>query len=81
MNLIPVKSSAIRALAVADSNNGPVLMVAFHSNPETVYEYTFEDTSSSDYWNGLLTDDSIRDEVSWGSLFHKALKHGDIETI
>lgn len=82
--LIPVTSSAIAALAVTAGDAGAAyLLVQFHSSGK-VYRYAFEDDISSGAarrWFDLLNDDDARGLTSWGSMLHRALKHGDIEPI
>ena len=82
---IAVNSSAISRLGIViDNDNMPHLLVIFKSNTNKVYRYIFEDALSSGAarrWNELLNDDDARNETSWGSMLHRALKHGDLETI
>ena len=80
-----VNSSAIARLGIViDNDNMPNLLVIFKSNESKVYRYIFEDDLSSGAafrWNELLNDDDARNQTSWGSELHRALKHGDIEPI
>lgn len=82
---VAVNSSAIARLGIViDNDNMPHLLVIFNSNTSKVYRYIFEDDLSSGAayrWNELLNDDDARNETSWGSMLHRALKHGDLETI
>lgn len=82
--LIPVNSSAIAKLAVTGDSAAAYLLVVFNSNTDKVYRYAFEDGISSGAarrWWDLLQDDEARDLTSWGSMLHRALKHGDLEAI
>jgi len=82
---VSVNSSAIARLGIIiDNDNMPHLLVIFKSNESKVYRYIFEDDLSSGAarrWNELLNDDDARNATSWGSMLHRALKHGDLETI
>jgi hypothetical protein len=82
---VAVNSSAISRLGIIiDNDDIPHLLVIFNSNTNKVYRYIFEDDLSSGAarrWHELLTDDEARAETSWGSMLHRALKHGDLETI
>jgi sorbitol-specific phosphotransferase system component IIBC len=82
---VAVDSSAIARLGIViDNDNIPHLLVIFNSNPDKVYRYIFEDDLSSGAarrWFELLNDDEAKSATSWGRLFHRALKHGDIEPI
>jgi hypothetical protein len=82
---VAVNSSAINRLGIViDNDNMPHLLVIFNSNQNKVYRYIFEDDLSSGAafrWNELLNNDDARAETSWGSELHRALKHGDLETI
>lgn len=82
--LTPVASSAIAALAVTTADDGGAyLLVQFHSSSK-VYRYAFEDDITSGAarrWWDLLQDAEARSLTSWGSMLHRALKHGDIEPI
>mgnify|MGYP000850216601 CR=1 FL=1 len=82
---VAVDSSAIARLGIViDNDNIPHLLVIFNSNTNKVYRYIFEDDMSSGAarrWHDLLNDDEDKAATSWGRLFHRALKHGDIEPI
>ena len=82
---VSVDSSAIARLGIViDNDNIPHLLVIFNSNPDKVYRYIFEDDMSSGAarrWFELLNDDEAKSATSWGSMLHRALKHGDIEPI
>jgi uncharacterized membrane-anchored protein len=82
---VSVNSTAISRLGIIiDNDDMPHLLVIFKSNQNKVYRYIFEDDLSSGAarrWNELLNDDDARNETSWGSMLHRALKHGDLETI
>ena len=82
---VAVNSSAIARLGiVVDNDDMPHLLVIFNSNTNKVYRYIFEDDLSSGAarrWNELLNDDDARAATSWGSMLHRALKHGDLEKI
>jgi len=82
---VAVNSSAISRLGIIiDNDNMPHLLVIFKSNESKVYRYIFEDDLSSGAafrWNQLINDRDARNETSWGSMLHRALKHGDLETI
>lgn len=77
-----VTSSAIARLAITLEDGGTYnLLVFFNSNPAKGYRYAFEDDGAARRWWDLLNDDEARANTSWGREFHRALKHGDIETI
>jgi hypothetical protein len=82
---VAVDSSAIARLGIViDNDNIPHLLVIFNSNTNKVYRYIFEDDLSSGAarrWHDLLNDDEAKSATSWGSMLHRALKHGDIEPI
>ena len=82
---VAVNSSAIARLGIIiDNDDMPHLLVIFNSNQNKVYRYIFEDDLSrgaARRWNELLNDDDARNATSWGSMLHRALKHGDLETI
>lgn len=79
---VRVFSSAISRLGIiTDNDEIPHLLVIFNSNPDKVYRYIFEDDGAAHRWWDLLNDDDARAATSWGTMFHRALKHGDIETI
>ena len=82
---VAVDSSAIARLGIViDNDNIPHLLVIFNSNTSKVYRYIFEDDLSSGAarrWYDLLNDDEAKSATSWGSMLHRALKHGDIEPI
>jgi sorbitol-specific phosphotransferase system component IIBC len=82
---VAVDSSAIARLGIViDNDNIPHLLVIFNSNTSKVYRYIFEDDLSSGAarrWFELLNDDDAKSATSWGQLFNRALKHGDIEPI
>ena len=78
-----VTSSAIARLAITagDLPGTYHLLVFFNSNPSMGYRYAFEDDGAARRWIDLLEDPEARAITSWGREFHRALKHGDIETI
>ena len=79
---VTVYSSAIdRVGIVIDNDNIPHLLVIFKSNENQVYRYIFEDQGAARLWHELLNDYDAKSETSWGRLFNRALKHGDIEPI
>ena len=82
---VAVDSSAIARLGIViDNDNIPHLLVIFNSNTSKVYRYIFEDDLSSGAarrWHDLLYDDEAKSTTSWGSMLHRALKHGDLEKI
>jgi len=79
---VAVNSSAISRLGIIiDNDNIPHLLVIFNSNPDKVYRYIFEDDGAARRWHDLLNDDEAKSATSWGSMLHRALKHGDLETI
>jgi hypothetical protein len=82
---VAVNSSAIARLGiVVDNDDMPHLLVIFNSNTNKVYRYIFEDDLSSGAarrWFELLNDDEAKSATSWGSMLHRALKHGDLEKI
>ena len=81
---VAVYSSAIARLGIViDNDDIPHLLVIFNSNTSKVYRYIFEDDLSSGAarrWYDLLNDDA-KSATSWGSMLHRALKHGDLEKI
>jgi hypothetical protein len=79
---VAVSSSAIARLGIViDNDDLPHLLVIFNSNEDKVYRYIFEDDGAARLWHELLRDDEAKAETSWGQLFNRALKHGDIEPI
>jgi len=82
---VAVDSSAISRLGIViDNDDIPHLLVIFNSNQDKVYRYIFEDDLSSGAarrWHDLLNDDEAKSATSWGSMLHRALKHGDLEKI
>ena len=76
-----VQSSAIARLEIisADDNCWD-LLVTFKSNGK-VYRYAWEDEAECQRWFELLSDEESKAATSWGQLFNKCLKHGDIEVI
>ena len=79
---VAVYSSAIaRVGIVIDNDDIPHLLVVFKSNENQVYRYIFEDQGAARYWHELMNDDEAKSATSWGRLFNRALKHGDIEPI
>ena len=76
-----VTSSAISHLEIISAEGDCYdLLVTFTSSGK-VYRYAFEDDASVIKWNDLLSDDVAKAATSWGSMLHRALKHGDIEKI
>ena len=82
---VSVNSTAIARLGIViDNDDMPHLLVIFNSNTNKVYRYIFEDDLSSGAarrWHDLLNDDEAKSATSWGTMLHRALKHGDIEPI
>ena len=82
---VSVNSTAISRLGIIiDNDDMPHLLVIFKSNQNKVYRYIFEDDLSSGAarrWFELLNDDEAKSATSWGSMLHRALKHGDLEKI
>ena len=82
---VSVNSTAIARLGIViDNDDMPHLLVIFNSNTNKVYRYIFEDDLSSGAarrWHDLLNDDEAKSATSWGSMLHRALKHGDLEKI
>jgi uncharacterized membrane-anchored protein len=82
---VSVNSTAISRLGIIiDNDDMPHLLVIFNSNTNKVYRYIFEDDLSSGAarrWFELLNDDEAKSATSWGSMLHRALKHGDLEKI
>jgi hypothetical protein len=77
-----VNSSAISQLSVISSDiGGYELLVIFNSNPDKVYCYSFEDDNVAARWIDLLSGEESRNATSWGRELHRALKHGDLETV
>ena len=75
-----VNSSAIAHLEIIANGNTYDLLVTFNSG-DKVYRYAWEDEGECQRWFHLLSDDEDKAATSWGRLFHRALKHGDIEQI
>jgi hypothetical protein len=76
-----VTSAAIAHLEIISNNDGTYdLLVTFNSG-DKVYRYAWEDEGECQRWFHLLSDDEDKAATSWGRLFHRALKHGDIEQI
>lgn len=77
-----VQSSAIAHLAIVagDLNGTYDLLVTFNSS-DKVYRYAWEDEGECERWFTLLSNDEDKAATSWGQLFNRALKHGDIEQI
>jgi hypothetical protein len=79
---VAVSSSAIARLGIViDNDDIPHLLVIFNSNEDKVYRYIFEDQGAARLWHELLNDDEAKEATSWGRMLHRALKHGDLETI
>ena len=77
-----VSSTALsRVGIVIDNDDIPHLLVIFVSNEERVYRYIFKDQGAARLWHELLNDDEAKSATSWGQLFNRALKQGDIEPI
>jgi hypothetical protein len=55
-------------------------LVTFNSS-DKVYRYAWEDEGECERWFALLSNDEDKAATSWGQLFNRALKHGDIEQI
>ena len=78
-----VQSSAIAHLSIvrADGDSWAWdLLVTFNSS-DKVYRYAWEDEGECERWFVLLSNDEDKAATSWGQLFNRALKHGDIEQI
>ena len=76
-----VTSSAIARLEIISAGSDCYdLLVTFTSSGK-VYRYIFEDDATVIKWYDLLSDDVAKAATSWGSMLHRALKHGDIEKI
>lgn len=77
-----VQSRAIAHLAIVagDLNGTYDLLVTFTSS-DKVYRYAWEDEGECIRWFDLLSDEESKAATSWGQLFNRALKHGDIEQI
>jgi len=76
-----VQSRAISHLEiVAADDNCYDLLVTFNSSGK-VYRYAWEDEGECLRWFELLSNDEDKAATSWGQLFNRALKHGDIEQI
>jgi hypothetical protein len=76
-----VTSAAIAHLEIISNGDGTYdLLVTFNSG-DKVYRYAWEDEGECQRWFALLSDDEDKAATSWGRLFHRALKHGDIEPI
>ena len=79
---VAVYSRAIaRVGIVIDNDDIPHLLVVSKSNQNQVYRYIFEDQGAARIWHELMNDDEAKSATSWGRLFNRALKHGDIEPI
>ena len=78
-----VKSSAIAHLEIVRVEGDSWawdLLVTFTSS-DKVYRYAGEDEGECLRWFALLSNDEDKAATSWGQLFNRALKHGDIEQI
>lgn len=78
-----VQSSAISHLEIVAAEGDSWawdLLVTFKSNGKT-YRYAWEDEAECIRWYEMLSDEETKAEVSWGTLFNKCLRHGDIEVI
>ena len=75
-----VASSAISHLEIVAVDNCYDLLVTFNSS-DKVYRYAWEDEGECERWFALLSNDEDKAATSWGQLFNRALKHGDIEQI
>ena len=77
-----VQSSAIAHLAiVAGDLNGTYDLLVTVNSSDKVYRYAWEDEGECERWFALLSNDEDKAATSWGQLFNRALKHGDIEQI
>ena len=76
-----VQSSAISHLEIIRAEGDCYdLLVTFNSSGK-VYRYAWEDEGECLRWFELLSNDEDKAATSWGQLFNRALKHGDIEQI
>jgi len=76
-----VQSSAISHLEIIRAEGDCYdLLVTFNSSGK-VYRYAWEDEGECLRWFELLSNDEDKSATSWGQLFNRALKHGDIEQI
>ena len=78
-----VQSVAISHLEILPADNGTDaydLLVTFKSSGKT-YRYAWEDEGECQRWYDLLSDEESKAATSWGTLFNKCLRHGDIERI
>lgn len=78
-----VQSSAIAHLEIIRAEGDSWawdLLVTFNSS-DKVYRYAWEDEGECERWFALLSNDEDKAATSWGQLFNRALKHGDIEQI
>jgi hypothetical protein len=78
-----VQSSAIAHLSIvrADGDSWAWDLLVTFNNSDKVYRYAWEDEGECERWFALLSDDEDKAATSWGQLFNRALKHGDIEQI
>jgi hypothetical protein len=78
-----VNSSAISQLSVISGEMEGTydLLVIFNSNPDKIYQYSFEDDAAALRWIDLLSDNEAREATSWGRELNRALKHGDLEIL
>ena len=78
-----VQSSAIAHLSIvrADEDSWAWDLLVTFTSSDKVYRYAWEDEGECERWFALLSNDEDKAATSWGQLFNRALKHGDIEQI
>ena len=76
-----VLSSAIARLEIVSAEGDSYDLLVTFTSSSKVYRYAFDDDASVIKWHDLLSDDEAKAATSWGQMFNRALKHGDIEQI
>jgi hypothetical protein len=76
-----VTSSAISHLSIVRAEGDCYDLLVTFTSSDKVYRYAWEDEGECERWFALLSDDEAKEATSWGQLFNRALKHGDIEQI
>ena len=76
-----VQSSAIAHLSIVRAEGDCYDLLVTFTSSDKVYRYAWEDEGECERWFALLSNDEDKAATSWGQLFNRALKHGDIEQI
>ena len=76
-----VQSSAISHLSIVRAEGDCYDLLVTFTSSDKVYSYAWEDEGECERWFALLSNDEDKEATSWGQLFNRALKHGDIEQI